>query len=224
VTASHRVDYFVAISQHVARRIHKYYKRDSVIIYPPVESHRFQIADTTEDFYLIVSALTPYKRIDIAIEAFNQLGLPLVIIGDGPLARQLQAKAGKNITFLGWQPDPVLADYFSRCKAFLFCGEEDFGITVLEAHAAGRPVIAFRAGGALETVVEGETGMFFDQQNAASLIKAIEKCATLVYEPKKIRERALIFDRSQFKASIEKYVVATFEEHKQKDLSRVQTI
>ncbi|MBN2382076.1 glycosyltransferase [bacterium] len=215
VTASHRVDHFVAISKHVARRIHRYYRREADIIYPPVDCDRFKKTAPPGDFFLIVSALAPYKRIDIAVETFNQLGLPLVIIGNGPLEKRLRKQARNNISFLGWQPDEVLADHYARCKAFVFCGEEDFGITILEAHAAGKPVIAYRAGGALETVIEGETGQFFNLLQPDSLTQAIENFNVLDYNATKIRDRALIFDRAVFKKNIEAYVLNRYEEHTQ---------
>lgn len=198
VTASHRVDHFIAISRYVASRIRKCYRRGSSVIYPPVETHRFQPIGEHDDYYLIVSALSPYKRLDVAIEACNRTGDRLIIIGSGPCERQLRKMAGPSVTFLGWQSDSVVAEYMGRCRAFLFCGEEDFGITVLEAHAAGRPVIAYKAGGALETVIDGESGVFFDRQTPESLQTAIEKSSARNYQTEKIRDHARQFDRKLF--------------------------
>lgn len=217
VTASHRVDKFVSISKHVSNRIRKFYRRDSTVIYPPVNIDNYHTIEKYENFYLIVSALSPYKRIDIAVNAFNLLKLPLVIIGEGPQYKQLQSHAGDNISFIGWQPDNVVSDYFARCKAFIFCGEEDFGITVLEANAAGRPVIAYRAGGALETIIEGETGVFFDDPTPASLAEAIENFNPLDYHSEKIRKHAMQFNRTQFKKQISDYIERTYKEFNRKE-------
>ncbi|MCX8029925.1 MAG: glycosyltransferase, partial [Brevinematales bacterium] len=153
-----RVDYFIANSKNVAKRIWKHYRRDSVVIYPPVRTDYFKISDIDEEYFLIVSRLVAYKRIDLAIETFNKLKLPLVIIGDGPEKEKLKRIANKNIKFLGRQPDEVVKEYYSKCRALIFPGEEDFGITPVEAQASGRPVIAFGKGGALETVIDGVTG------------------------------------------------------------------
>ena len=169
-----RVDYFVANSENVARRIWKHYRRESVVIHPPVRCKLFTPVDEDGDFYLIVSRLQEYKRIDLAIEAFNKNGLPLVIIGDGPDREKLEKMANQNIKFLGRESDEVIKDHYARCKAFIFPGEEDFGITPLEAQASGRPVIAYGKGGALETVVDGITGVFFKSQTEKDLNNAIE--------------------------------------------------
>ncbi len=161
VSSSNRVDYFIANSENVAKRIWKHYKRESVVIHPPVRCNLFEVGNIDEDYFLVLSRLVEYKRIDLAVKAFNKLGLPLVIIGDGPEREKLEKIAGDNIKFLGRQPDSLIKEYYSKCRAFIFPGEEDFGITPLEAQASGRPVIAFGKGGALETVVEGQTGLFF---------------------------------------------------------------
>src|SRR3990172_2447787 len=174
-TSSGRVDYFAAISNHVVKRIKKYYRRNAEVIYPPVDCDKFSLSEKAEDFYLIVSAFAPYKRIDIAIEAFNRLGLGLKIIGEGQDEKNLMRIARQNIEFLGWQDDNTLKEYYSKCKALIFPGEEDFGIVPVEAMASGRPVIAYGKGGAVETVIplnawtrgdnqkseEKPTGIFF---------------------------------------------------------------
>ncbi len=160
-SSSSRVHHFIAISQFVGKRIEKCYNRRSEVVYPFIETGRFHKKDKIGDYYLVVSAFAPYKRIDIAIEACNHLKLPLKIIGEGQEEVYLRKLAGKTVEFLGWQPDEIVGQYLSGCKALLFCGVEDFGIVPLEAMASGRPVIAFGAGGVMETVVEGLTGEFF---------------------------------------------------------------
>ena len=172
--AAQRVDYFIANSCFVQTRIRDYYGRDSEVIYPPVAIDDFSPGGEPEDFYLIVSQLVGYKRIDVAVEAFNKLKRRLIIIGDGPERPRLEKSANSNITFLGGRSSQELKDYYRRCRAFVFPGIEDFGIAPLEAQASGRPVIAYRRGGTLETVVEGETGLFFDRQEAEDLIEAVK--------------------------------------------------
>lgn len=171
--AAKRVDLFIANSRFVASRIEKYYCAPSIVVHPPVACEQFDFGCPRKEFFLVVSELVPYKRVDLAVDAFNESGLPLVIIGDGPERKRLEALAGANIQFLGRQPFSVLRDHYQSCRAFIFPGLEDFGITPLEAQAAGAPVVAFGSGGALETVVDGKTGIFFDSQAADCLNQAI---------------------------------------------------
>lgn len=207
-----RVDFFIANSHNVRRRIEKYYRREAEVIYPPVETGRFAIREEgPEDFFLIVSRLLPYKRVDIVIQAFNELKLPLIIIGDGYDRKRLEKMAGSTVRFLGYQPDEVVADYYARCQAFLFPGEEDFGITPLEAQASGRPVIAYRAGGALETVVEEKTGIFFDRQTKESVIDAVKKFQHFSFDPHTIRRHALQFDKEVFITKMKQYISKMIE-------------
>jgi len=175
--ASKRTDEWLAISKTVAKRIKKYYKKNCVVIYPPVEIDKYlNNKNKPEDFYLIVSRLTQYKKIDLAISVFNDLNIPLVIIGEGSDRRRLEKLADKNIKFLGWKNDRDKIRYFQKCRGFLFPGEDDFGITPIEAMAAGRPVIAYNAGGATETVISGKTGEFFDDyDNPLSLKNTVLK-------------------------------------------------
>lgn len=172
--ASKRTTEWIAISKTVAKRIHKYYRRDSNVIYPPANINELLTNDRKAgEYYLIVSRLTQYKNIDLAINVFNQLELPLYIIGEGADEKRLRSLAGKTIKFLGWQDDKSRNNYIYGCRAFLFPGEDDFGLTPVETMAAGRPVIAYRAGGATETVVEGVTGEFFDD---FSKIDSLKNC------------------------------------------------
>ena len=204
--AADRVDLFVAISGHVAKRIKKYYRRDADVIYPPVSTSWLSISPSVDDYFLLVGRLIPYKRADIVVEAFKQLGLPLKIAGTGSELDSLRAMAAPNIEFLGRVSDAELGELYSRCQALIFPQEEDFGIVPLEAMAAGRPVIAFRAGGALETVLEGETGVFFDHQDAQSLLQAVKDFDPGRFNPEKARQRALDFDVEVFKDRISSYV------------------
>ena len=196
--ASTQPDLFIANSAVVAERLFTFYGRDSVVLHPPVEVERFHIAEASDDHYLVVSRLVGYKRIDLAIAACNQLGRHLYIIGDGPDRARLEKLAGPTICFLGRQPDVEVADALSRCRALIFAGEEDFGITPLEANAAGRPVIAFGAGGALETVIAGSTGVLFDQPTVASLVQGIKRFECLNWNPIALRQHAEQFRTEVF--------------------------
>jgi glycosyltransferase involved in cell wall biosynthesis len=210
--SSNRVDYFIANSENVARRIWKHYRRESVVIHPPVRCNLFNISDEDEDYFLIVSRLVEYKKIDLAIEAFNELRLPLIIIGDGSEREKLESKAKDNIKFLGRQPDNVIKKYYSKCRAFIFPGEEDFGITPLESQASGRPVIAFGKGGVLETVVNGQTGIFFKEQTVDELKLAVKKFQNIDFDKKVIRKHAEEFDEAIFKRKIKDFVNEKYDE------------
>lgn len=204
--AADRVEHFIAISETVRQRIHKFYRREAVVIHPPVEIQRFQVQESHEDYFLIVSRLIPYKRIDLAVQAFNMLGLPLKIIGDGRDRLRLQAMAKPNIEFLGRLPDRQVGEYLSRCRAFVFPGEEDFGIASLEAQGAGRPVIAYAGGGALETVVDGVTGLFFREPTAESLAEAVSLFDADAFDSATLRRHAQGFDKEAFKSKLRAFV------------------
>jgi len=203
-----RPDHYVAVSSVVKERIRRIYGKPSEIIFPPVDVQKYRPQKSTDDFYLMVSRLTAYKRIDLAVEAFNRLGLPLKIIGAGPFYETLKSMARPNVTFLRRLPDKEVAEHYAACKALIFPGEEDFGIVPLEANAAGRPVIAFKGGGALDTLEEGLNGLFFGESTVSSLMDAVKAFETGKYnfDPQKIREHALLFDREVFKDKMKRYV------------------
>jgi len=223
VTSSQRVDYFLCVSKHVKNRIEKFYRRKAEVIHPPLDTKRFRLQDKKENYFLIVSSFVPYKRIDLAIEAFSRLGYPLKIIGSGPKEKKLKSMARSNVEFLGWQPDEVVADYYSKCRALIFLGEEDFGIVPLEAMACGKPVIAYGRGGALETVVpygqeaepgrKAPTGLFFEEQNVDALIDAVGRFGQVEkeFDPLAIRNHTLQWDREIFKEKIKKSIFEKME-------------
>jgi glycosyltransferase involved in cell wall biosynthesis len=198
-----RVTEFAAVSQTVAERIQECYGRDSTVIYPPVDTDFYTPADVPrEEFYLCVSALVPYKRIDLAIEACKTLGRRLIVIGDGPELQTLRREAGENITFMGWQPDEVIRDHYRRCRALLFPGREDFGIVPVEAQACGTPVIALARGGALETVIDGETGVLFESPTAEGLAGALDRLSRLEVDRERLRCHAQRFSRDRHVAAM----------------------
>ena len=200
--ASLRVDDFLAISNFVKGRINKYYLRDSIVIHCPVNVKKFYISSDVGDYFFMAGRLVSYKRFDLAIRAFNKLGWPLKIAGVGPEINKLKKMAGDNIEFLGLVSDEKLADLYSHAKAFIFPQEEDFGITPLEAMASGRPVIAYRGGGALETIEEGKSGIFFSEQTEESLSEALGSFKQENFYPDVCRAQAEKFDVSVFKENI----------------------
>jgi glycosyltransferase involved in cell wall biosynthesis len=216
-TAS-RVDYFISNSDNVRKRILKYYKRESRVIYPPVPVNNFIFSDKKEDYYLVVSQLVSYKRIDLAVDAFNSLGKELVIIGDGPEKKKLIKRSNKNIKFLGWQDDKVLKEYYSKARAFIFPGEEDFGMTPVEAQSSGTPVIGYGKGGLLETVIDGVTGMFFYRKDASSLAEAVGRFEKVKdgMDSERMRGNARRFDTSVFENQIESFIMEKYRDYSQK--------
>jgi glycosyltransferase involved in cell wall biosynthesis len=204
--AAERVEHFVAISETVRQRIQKFYGRRAEVIHPPVHIERFRGGESHDEYFLIVSRLVPYKRIDLAVGAFNTLGLPLKIIGDGRDRPRLEALAKGNVQFLGRLPDREVVEYFSRCQAFVFPGEEDFGIAPLEAQAAGRPVIAYAGGGALETVVEGVTGLFFREATVESLAEVVSLFDANSFDGTVIAQHAQRFGKEAFKSNLRRFV------------------
>jgi len=206
--AAQRVDKFIANSQFVAQRIKKYYHQDSVVIYPPIKTNLFQISSDLDSYFLMVGRSLPYKRFDLGIEVFNRLGWPLKIIGDGPERKNLQRQAKDNIEFVGLVSDEELKEYYAHCQALVFPQEEDFGMMVVEAMSAGRPVIAYRAGGALETIEEGVTGLFFEEQTPEHLIKTLKEFKSTDFNPELIRKKAMEFDEERFKEKIKGFIEA----------------
>jgi len=205
--AAERVDTFVAISNEVQERIRHLYDRESVIIYPPVATERFvPVSGGHDGYFLIVSRLVPYKRIDLAVQAFTELGLPLWIGGSGRDAPRLEAMAGPNVRFLGRVPDEEMGPLMARCRAFVFPGLEDFGITPVQAMAAGRPVLAYAGGGALDYVVEGVTGTFFHEQTSESLADAIHRFDESAFDPATLRAHAQQFDVRVFKSRMKAFL------------------
>ena len=196
-----RVHQFAANSENVARRLNTYYHREATVIYPPVNVDDFSAVPSgqLEDYFLFVGELVAYKRPDLAIEAFNLLRKNLVVIGGGEMLPRIRAQAGPTISVLGPQPFDVLRHHYARCRALVFPGEEDFGIVPVEAMASGRPVIAFKEGGATELVVEGRTGNLFEKQTVKDLVEAIERCGSLSLNSSSIVEHARTFgpDASQ---------------------------
>ncbi|MBI2614724.1 MAG: glycosyltransferase, partial [Gemmatimonadetes bacterium] len=212
VESAARVNRWVAISSHVRQRIARIYGRPADVVYPPVAVDRFRPAPRRQDFYLAVSALVPYKRLDVAVEAFTRLGRPLVIVGEGSEYGRLKARTGPNVRFTGWIPDAEVADLMGRCRAFVYPAEEDFGIALVEAQAAGAPVIGYGAGGALETVVgwsdQGEgvagspTGLFFREQTPQALMEAVRRFETLAFDPAAGPANAARFSLAAFQEGI----------------------
>ncbi|NQV00967.1 MAG: glycosyltransferase [Parcubacteria group bacterium] len=220
-SAANRVDYFIANSKSTAQRIKKFYRRESKVIYPAVNMGTVNMetapaSQGTAPFFLIVSQLTPYKRIDLAIDAFNKLELPLVIIGQGRDQKRLRKMANKNIKFLGWQTDEKVRQYIQNCKAFVFPGEDDFGIAPVEAMGFGKPVVAYRKGGATETVLEGISGEFFDDLSTESLADGVRRLLLNFnnYSPLVIKKRAERFSLERFETDIKEFVIEVVEKNK----------
>ncbi len=220
-TTAQRVDSFIANSPAVAQRIKDYYQREADIIPPPVDTSSYHISEVLEPFFLMVSRLVPYKRLDIAIQACNQLRLPLKIIGTGRDRLRLERLAGPTVELLGWLPDGQVRLALSRCQALISTGEEDFGLAMLEAQASGRPVIAYGAGGALDSIIEGSTGCFFAQQTPEALIDALRCFQADQFDPQVIRRHAEAFDTARFRQRMMQQITALLS---QRDLLQPTTL
>ena len=201
-----QIDFFVANSRCVQERIKRYYQRESQVIYPPVAVDRFRVHQEADEYYLIISRLVGYKRIDRAVGAFNRLKKHLLIAGDGPDRKRLERLAGPTIRFLGRLGDNEIKSYLERCRALIFPGREDFGIAPVEAQACGKPVIAFAAGGALETVIPEQTGLLFPEPTEESLAQAVERAERMKCSPLHIRENAERFNKDVFVRETEKFI------------------
>ena len=203
-TSSQRIDIILANSNYVAKRINKFWNRECQVIYPPVDIDRLSPnGKEPEDFYVVFSRFVPYKRIDLAIEACKKLNRKLIVIGDGEQREYLKSLSNDNIIFTGRISDEEVKDYLQRCKAMIFCAEEDFGIVPLEAQACGRPVIAYGKGGALETIVDEVTGVFFGKQEIENVVEGIKKFEKLNLDTNEIYNHAMKFSRERFKKEIE---------------------
>jgi glycosyltransferase involved in cell wall biosynthesis len=197
--AAQRVDTYVANSETTRRRIHRYFSRDAEVLHPPVDTARFAPTDDIGDAYVVLSELMPHKRIDIAVRAFNRLGLPLIVVGNGPDARRLQRLAGPNVTFAGYLDDEHVARLLARARALVLPATEEFGIAAVEANAAGRPVIALRDGGARETIIEGVNGTFFDEPTAEALARVVAAFDPTAIDPQACVRSAERFDVQHFR-------------------------
>ncbi len=219
--AADRVDHFIANSETVARRISKYYRRESDVIYPPVDIDHFSISDKPKEFYLIGGRLVPYKRYDVVVEAFNKLGLPLVVFGSGPQEKKLRAMARPNVKFVGRVSNEERARLFSEAIAFIHPQEEDFGITPVEAMAAGTPVIALRQGGAIETVIDGVTGVLFDEQSWQEIANTVLHFDRTKFDSQVIRKHAQQFSLQNFHQKISEYVNKKWEIQRRKIIGQL---
>lgn len=209
ITSSLRPDYFIANSKYIARRINKLYRRDAEVIYPPVDTDLFPVEDFKDEYYLTAARFVPYKRVDLIAEAFSQMpDKKLIIIGEGSEQQKIKSKSGKNVELVGYQKTEDLKKYLQKAKAFVFAAEEDFGISVIEAMSCGTPVIAFSKGGTGETVIDGQTGILFDEQNAASIISAVKRFVSEIdsFDPAKLNQYAKQFDRKIFEQNILNFV------------------
>ena len=217
ISTVNRVDYYIANSNYIAKRIKKIYGKESKVIYPPVDVEKFKLCEKKEEFYLTASRMVPYKKIDLIVEAFSKTNKKLVVIGTGPDMEKIKAKAGKNIELMGYQSDEVMIDMMQKAKAFVFAAEEDFGITPVEAQACGTPVICLGKGGTKETVLDMVTGVYFMEQTVEALLEAIQKYEKNldIFNPKTIRDNALKFSRERFETEIKTFVEEKYNLFKQ---------
>ncbi len=221
IASVNRVDHFATISRAMARRIEKVYNRRSTIIHPPVATQSAFFSDAKEEYYLTASRMVPYKRIDLIVESFSHMpSRKLVVVGDGPERKNIEKLAKKNVELLGWRSDRELRELMQKAKGFVFAADEDFGIVVVEAQAAGTPVIALQSGGALDTVIEGQTGSFFREQTVKSLCEAIESFERSSFDPYLIRSHAEKFSEERFVREFKAFVDSKSREFNEVRYSR----
>ena len=210
-----RIDHFMANSHYIARRIHKVYRRSATVVHPPVDTEGFTLQTNKEDFYLTASRMVPYKRIDLIVRAFARMpDKQLIVIGDGTEMKKVRAVAGPNVTLLGFQPFAVLKDHLQRARAFVFAAEEDFGIIPVEAQACGTPVIAYGRGGSRETIINEETGVFFNEQTEDSIVGAVKRFEQIEHRlsPQVIRQQAEKFSVQAFRTAFRQVVKEAYEQ------------
>ena len=207
--AAQRPDYFIANSDNVLKRIKKYYRRDATVMYPPIDTNAFSVRATTDDYFLAGGRLVGYKRFDMIVRAFNQLGIPLKVFGTGPLLESLKSEAKKNITFLGAVSDDKLKELYAQAKGYINPQEEDFGLTMIEAVASGCPVIAYKAGGSREIVKEGVNGTFFEEQTWEALADAVVRLRDKTFDKETVRTTAEPFSITSFQKQLLSFLEAT---------------
>ena len=218
ISTVNRVDYYIANSNYIARRIKKVYGKESTIIYPPVDVEKFELCENKEEYYFTMSRMVPYKKIDLIVETFSKTNKKLIVAGTGPDMQKIKSFAGDNVEFVGFVSDEEAINYMQKAKCFVFAAEEDFGIVPVEAQACGTPVICLGKGGTKETVVDGITGVHFEKQNTKSLLEAIKKFEKLEFKPQKIREHSLKFSKERFEQEIEAFINEKYEIFKKERL------
>jgi len=216
IISTNRVDYFIANSKYIAKRIKKIYNRDSVVIYPPVDVNNFKLVDKKENYYFTASRMVPYKKIELIVRAFNKMpNKKLIVSGDGPEFNKIKKIANTNIELLGFVKNDKLNQYLEKARAFVFAAEEDFGIIPVEAQACGTPVIAFGKGGALETVIKNKTGIFFYKQDEESIINTVNEFETMTFNYKTIRDNAIRFSKERFESEIKDFILDKYKNYKE---------
>jgi len=218
VSTINRVDYYIANSHYIARRIKKVYGKESSVIYPPVDVEKFELYEEKEDYYFTMSRMVPYKKIDLIVEAFSKTNKKLIVAGTGPDMEKIKSFAKDNVEFVGFISDEEAINYMQKAKAFVFAAEEDFGIVPVEAGACGTPVICLGKGGTKETVIDGVTGVHFEEQKVDSLLEAVKRFEKLEFHPQEIREHSLKFSKERFEKEIEAFVDEKYEIFKKERL------
>ena len=217
-TTANRVDHYIANSNYIARRIKKVYGKEATVIYPPVDVEKFELCESKDEYYFTMSRMVPYKKIDLIVETFSKTDKKLIVAGAGPDMQKIKNFAGDNVELVGFVSDEEAIEYMQKAKCFVFAAEEDFGIVPVEAQACGTPVICLGKGGTKETVVDGVTGVHFEEQTVESLLKAIKKFEILEFNPQEIRKHSLKFSKERFEKEIEEFVNEKYEIFKKERL------